>query len=57
VLEIDLCTTVIADAVSVIPGLKRISGRTVRYVSTNYPEIIRMILAVAMLGGRFADYK
>jgi len=57
VLEIDLCTTVIADAVSVIPGLKRISGRTVRYVSTNYPDVLKMILTVAMLGGRFANYK
>lgn len=56
-LEVDLVTTVVADAVAIIPGLTRTSGRTVRYTSTEYLEIFRMILAIAMLGGRFANYE
>ncbi|HDP78477.1 MAG TPA: peptidase M55 [Mesotoga infera] len=56
-LEIDLFTTAIADAVSIVPDLERVSGRTVRYVSQDYGNILKMILTVAMIGGRFANYK
>ena len=56
-LEIDLASTVIADAVSVIPGLERVGGRTVRYSSADYSNVLRMILSIAMLGGRFTSYK
>lgn len=56
-LEIDLFTTAIGDAVSTVPGLERVSGRTVRYVSEDYGNILKMILTVAMIGGRFANYR
>lgn len=56
VLEVDLATTVIADAVAIIPGLERTGGRSVRYCSSNYDDVFHMILAIAMLGGRFAQY-
>lgn len=55
-LEIELASTVVADAVSVIPGLKRVSGRTVRYSSRDFRNIYRMLHAVAMLGGKFAAF-
>jgi D-amino peptidase len=57
VLEVDLANTIITDAVSIIPGLERTGGRTVRYASRHYPDILRMILTIAMVGGRFADYR
>ncbi|HOO32823.1 MAG TPA: M55 family metallopeptidase [Thermotogota bacterium] len=56
VLEVDLVNTVIADALSVVPGLERIEGRTVRYSSENYSDVFQMILTIAMLGGRFSDF-
>ncbi|MEA1883079.1 MAG: M55 family metallopeptidase [Thermotogota bacterium] len=56
VLEVDVVNTVIADALSVVPGLERIDGRTLKYSSTNYSNIFQMILTIAMLGGRFSDY-
>jgi len=55
-LEVDLTSTVVADAVAIVPGIKRLSGRTVSYQSTNYDDIFHMILTIAMLGGRFAQY-
>jgi D-amino peptidase len=55
-LEIELASTVVADAVAVIPGLKRISGRAVRYSSGDFRKIYRMLHAVAMLGGKFASF-
>ncbi|MGH0054058.1 MAG: M55 family metallopeptidase [Sphaerochaetaceae bacterium] len=55
-LEVDLATTVIADAVTVVPGLERTGGRTVRYVSDAYDDVFHMILTIAMLGGRFAQF-
>ncbi len=55
-LEVDLASTVIADAVAVVPGLKRIGGRTVRYVSEQYDDVFHMILTIAMLGGKFAQF-
>jgi D-amino peptidase len=55
-LEVDLATTVIADAVAIVPGIKRLDGRTVQYTSSNYSDIFHMILTIAMLGGKFAQY-
>ncbi len=55
-LQVDLVNTVIADGVSFVPGLERISGRTVKYVSDNYSDLFKMILTIASLGGRFSDY-
>jgi D-amino peptidase len=56
VLEVDLVNTVIADALSVVPGLSRVDGRTVKYCSENYKDVFQMILTIAMLGGRFSDF-
>jgi len=55
-LEIELSSTVAADAVAVIPGLKRVSGRTLRYSSGDFRLVYRMLHAVAMLGGKFAAF-
>ena len=55
-LEVDLATTVIADAVSIVPGIERLDGRTVQYTSSRYEDIFHMILTIAMLGGKFAQY-
>ncbi|WP_320130665.1 M55 family metallopeptidase [uncultured Sphaerochaeta sp.] len=55
-LEVDLSSTVVADAVSIVPGITRISGRTISYHSKDYSDIFRMILTIAMVGGRFAQY-
>lgn len=56
-LEVDLATTVIADAVAIVPGIIRLSGRTVAYRSKNYSDVFRMILTIAIMGGRFAQYR
>ncbi len=55
-LEIDLVSTVVADAVSVIPGLERTGGRRVLFRSTDMRDVYRMIHTVAMLGGKFAAF-
>ncbi|MCK5736487.1 MAG: M55 family metallopeptidase, partial [Spirochaetaceae bacterium] len=55
-LSIDFPTTVIADAVSIIPGFNRTAGRTAEYTSVDYRNIYRMILSSTMLGGRFVQY-
>jgi len=55
-LEIELVNTVITDAVSAVPGLERIDGRTVRYYNEDFREIYKMIITIAMLGGKFSNY-
>ena len=55
-LEVDLVNTVIADGVSFVPGLERISGRTVKYCSDDYIDLFKMILTIANLGGKFSNY-
>ena len=57
VLEVDLLDTVMTDACAIIPGIKRIGGRTVRYQTTDYKDIYRMILTITMVGGRFVGFK
>jgi D-amino peptidase len=56
VLRLDLSSTVVADAVSTIPGLVRVGGRAVEYRSRDFRDIYRMINCVAMLGGKFASF-
>ncbi len=56
VLDVDLATTVITDAVAIVPGTKRTGGRSVQYVSDNYDDVFHMILTIAMVGGKFAQY-
>lgn len=57
VLEIDFVTTVMADAVEMIPTVERIGGRTIRYTSDNYRDIMHIILVSAIISGRYKDYK
>ena len=56
VLEIDTVTTVMADAVEMIPRVERIGGRTIRYTTSSFKEIMHMILVIALLTGRFSNY-
>lgn len=55
-LEMDLVTTVMADAVSMIPGVTRPNGRTIAYESSSFTDIMHLILVTALLSGRFRDY-
>ncbi|MCX8014110.1 MAG: M55 family metallopeptidase [Rectinema sp.] len=55
-IKIELISTVVADAVSVIPGLMRQGGRTIEYMTEDMPTAYRMIHAVAMMGSKFASY-
>lgn len=55
--EIDLMTTVMADAVEMIPGVIRPAGRTVSYTSTSFRDIMHFILVTALLAGHFKDYR
>ncbi|MCH3918531.1 MAG: M55 family metallopeptidase [Spirochaetia bacterium] len=55
-LEIDLMTTVMADAVEMIPSVERISGRTIKYVSSSFADIMHIILVTALLSGHFRNY-
>jgi D-amino peptidase len=54
--DIDLVSTVVADAVSVIPGVVRTSGRSISYESADFRDVYRMIHVAAMLGGKFAAF-
>lgn len=55
-LEMDLVTTVMADAVSMIPAVERPTGRTIRYQSDSFTDIMRMILVTAIISGKYRDY-
>ncbi len=55
-IRFDLISTVVADAVSVIPGLMRHGGRTIEYITEDMLSAYRMIHAVAMMGSKFATY-
>jgi len=55
-LEIDLVTTVMADAVEMIPSVERIGGRTIRYSSDSFRDIMHIILVTAIISGRYRDY-
>ena len=50
-------TTVMADQLEMIPGVKRIGGRTISYTNSDFAEIMHMILRVAQLGGKFNNYR
>lgn len=56
-LEIDLMTTVMADAVEMIPGVTRVGGRTISYTSASFRDIMHIILVTALLAGRYHDYR
>ncbi len=56
-LQIDLVNTVAADAVSIIPDLVRMDGRTVKYLSSDFRKVYKMIVAVAMLGGKYVSFR
>ena len=56
-LEIDVMTTVMADQLEMIPGVKRIAGRTISYTNDDFTEIMHMILCVAQLGGKLNNYR
>jgi len=45
-LEIEFNSTEMADESMLVPGIKRIDGRTVRYTCTSYPTLIQTMLAV-----------
>jgi D-aminopeptidase len=49
-------TTVMADAVSMIPAVERPTGRTIRYQSDSFTDIMRMILVTAIISGKYRDY-
>lgn len=56
-LEIDLMTTVMADAVEMIPGVKRIGGRTISYTSESFKDIMHLVLVTAQLAGKYSTYR
>ena len=56
-LEMDLATTVMADAVEMIPTVTRPRGRTIAYTSTSFKDVMHMILVTAIITGRYKDYK
>ena len=56
-LEIDVMTTVMADAVEMIPGVTRVGGRTISYTSASFRDIMHIILVTALLAGRYHDYR
>ncbi len=49
--EIDLASTLIADLVELIPGLKRTEGRKVTFRAKNILEFYRLLRLVCCLGG------
>lgn len=56
-LEIDVMTTVMADQLEMIPGVKRTAGRTLTYTNDDFTEIMHMVLCMAQLGGKFHNYR
>lgn len=51
VLEIDLVQPAIADVVSSVPGVRRISGRTVAYDASDVGDLFGALLTIVRLGG------
>lgn len=56
-LEMDLATTVMADAVEMIPTVTRPAGRTIKYQSNSFKDVMHIILITAIITGRYRDYK
>lgn len=56
-LEMDLATTVMADAVEMIPVVTRPAGRTIAYESNSFKDVMHIILVTAIITGRYRDYK
>lgn len=57
VLSMDLVTTVMADAVEMMPCVTRTAGRTIEYQSDDFRNVMRIILVTALLTGRYKDYR
>ena len=50
VMEIDTLRTSQADMIELIPGMRRIGGRTVSYKGADFASIYRALMAVIYLG-------
>lgn len=51
VLEVDLVTTAIADAVAIVPGLRRTGARTVAYDIPDVATLFGALMTIVRLGG------
>ena len=49
-LECDVTTTLVADHCATIPGVDRPAGRTLRFEAADWPEVMRCILTMALVG-------
>lgn len=56
-LSIDLMTTVMADALEILPIIKRTGGRTIEYASSSFTDVMDVILFTALMGGRYANFR
>lgn len=56
-LEMDLASTVMADAVEMIPVVTRPAGRTIAYQSESFKDVMHIVLVTAIITGRYRDYK
>jgi len=48
-LEVDLVTTSMADMCTLVPSVKRVSGRTVSFESSDFLDVYRMLMAIVFL--------
>ena len=55
VVELTLLDTVRADLASIMPGMERVDGRTVRYHAKSASEVMRVVHATAIMGA-YARY-
>jgi D-amino peptidase len=54
VLELELMTTAITDAVAIVPGLQRTGPRSVRYECVDVDTMFRALMTIVRLGGTVA---
>lgn len=50
-LEMDFLFTAMADCCEMVPGVRRLGGRTVAYASDDYLEVFRMMISLVRLAG------
>jgi len=48
-LEIDMAYTSMVDIIEMMPGIKRVSGRTISFTSLNYLEVYKAMIAIITL--------
>ena len=48
--EIDVIDTLKADFIAIMPGIERVSGRTLRYYAKNPAEVLRVVHSAAIMG-------